>query len=52
MDVVRAVYAAYPEKLHAAAAQSVTHHLLALERAGQAAREPGAEPLRARWRRT
>lgn len=51
LDIVANVYAAYPASLHAAAAQSVTHHLRKLEREGLARREGGAEPLDARWRR-
>lgn len=50
MEIVRAIYADYPEALHAAAAQSVTQHLLKLESEGAAARDAGAEPLRAIWR--
>jgi glyoxylase-like metal-dependent hydrolase (beta-lactamase superfamily II) len=42
MDIVRVVYAAYPEKLHPAAAQSVTQHLLLLEREGRALRDAAA----------
>ncbi|MGH7288301.1 MAG: MBL fold metallo-hydrolase, partial [Myxococcota bacterium] len=34
MEIVGAVYAAYPASLHAAAAQSVGHHLRKLEREG------------------
>jgi glyoxylase-like metal-dependent hydrolase (beta-lactamase superfamily II) len=48
-DVVKRVYAAYPEALHAAAGWSVTAHLLKLEREGRVRREPGAEPIAARW---
>jgi glyoxylase-like metal-dependent hydrolase (beta-lactamase superfamily II) len=51
MDLVARVYAAYPKSLHAAAAQSVTHHLRKLEREGLARREGGADALEARWRR-
>jgi glyoxylase-like metal-dependent hydrolase (beta-lactamase superfamily II) len=52
IEIVEAVYAAYPRGLHAAAAQSVAHHLLKLEREAGARREPpGADPLAARWRR-
>ena len=51
MDLVARVYAAYPASLHAAAAQSVTHHLRKLEREGLARREGGADALEARWRR-
>jgi glyoxylase-like metal-dependent hydrolase (beta-lactamase superfamily II) len=51
MDVVRAVYAAYPPALHPAAAQSVAHHLSKLEREGRARRVGGREPLAALWSR-
>jgi len=47
-EIVRRVYAAYPEALHAAAAQSVGAQLLKLAEEGRA--RPGAgEPLEARW---
>jgi glyoxylase-like metal-dependent hydrolase (beta-lactamase superfamily II) len=49
MEIVRIVYAAYPEVLHPAAGQSVTQHLLKLEREDRVTREAGAEPLLARW---
>jgi len=49
MEIVRIVYAAYPEVLHAAAGQSVTQHLLKLERENRVTRSAGAEPLSARW---
>jgi glyoxylase-like metal-dependent hydrolase (beta-lactamase superfamily II) len=48
-DVVKRVYAAYPEALHAAAAASVSAHLLKLEREGRVARSGDADPLAARW---
>ena len=48
-DVVKRVYAAYPEALHAAAGWSVASHLLKLEREGRVRREAGAEPIAARW---
>lgn len=48
-EIVKIVYAAYPEALHAAAGQSVTSHLLKLEREGIAAHSPDEEPLVARW---
>ena len=48
MEIVRTVYAAYPEALHAAAAQSTTQHLRKLEREGRA-RASGPDPLFARW---
>ncbi len=47
--IVKIVYAAYPEALHAAAGQTVTSHLLKLEQEGRVERE-GAEPLTASWR--
>ena len=47
-EIVRSVYAAYPEALHAAAAQSTTQHLRKLEREGRA-RASGEDPLTARW---
>ncbi len=46
--VVKSVYAAYPESLHAAAAQSVCSHLLKLEGEGRVARD-GDDALTARW---
>jgi glyoxylase-like metal-dependent hydrolase (beta-lactamase superfamily II) len=49
MEIVRIVYAAYPEVLHPAAGQSVTQHLMKLERENRVSREPGADPLSARW---
>ena len=48
-EVVKRVYVAYPELLHAAAAESVCSHLLKLEREGRAARWDGDDPLSARW---
>jgi glyoxylase-like metal-dependent hydrolase (beta-lactamase superfamily II) len=48
-DVVRVVYAAYPEKLWPAAAQSVGHHLRKLEREGRAACD-GEDAATALWR--
>jgi ribonuclease/clavin/mitogillin len=50
-EIVKIVYAAYPTSLHAAAGQSVTSHLLKLERENTVAREANAEALQARWRR-
>jgi ribonuclease/clavin/mitogillin len=50
-EIVKIVYAAYPTSLHAAAGQSVTSHLLKLERENTVAREADAEALQARWRR-
>jgi glyoxylase-like metal-dependent hydrolase (beta-lactamase superfamily II) len=51
MEIVKIVYAAYPEALHAAAAQSTTQHLRKLEREGRA-RASGPDALTARWTRT
>jgi glyoxylase-like metal-dependent hydrolase (beta-lactamase superfamily II) len=50
-EIVKVVYAAYPEALHAAAAQSTTQHLRKLAREGRA-RADGADPLAARWQLT
>ena len=47
-DMVRSIYASYPEALHAAAAMSVASHLRKLEREGRVTRE-GDDPLTARW---
>ena len=48
--IVAIAYAAYPKALHAAAGQSVTSHLLSLEREGRVAREAGGtSPTAARW---
>ncbi len=50
--IVEIVYAAYPKALHAAAGQSVSSHLLKLEREGRVSREPGGEaeePTAVRW---
>lgn len=49
MEIVRVVYAAYPEKLHTAAAQSVTQHLRALETSGRARLEGETDPLDGTW---
>ncbi|MAE94336.1 MAG: hypothetical protein CL910_06715 [Deltaproteobacteria bacterium] len=49
IDIVKVVYAAYPENLHPAAAQSVSQHLMKLEGEGRATRE-GREPTQALWR--
>jgi ribonuclease/clavin/mitogillin len=49
MDIVRVVYASYPETLHLAAAQSVTQHLLKLAREGRAQQLGGVSPLTATW---
>jgi glyoxylase-like metal-dependent hydrolase (beta-lactamase superfamily II) len=48
-DIVKIVYAAYPESLHAAAGHSVCSHLLKLEDEGHAARSGEDEPLSDRW---
>ena len=50
-ELVKEIYAAYPEALHAAAAHSVCAHLLALEREGRVTREAGddVDPLIAHW---
>ena len=48
MEIVEVVYAAYPKKLHAPAAQSVTQHLRALESEGRA-RGEGEGLLERRW---
>jgi glyoxylase-like metal-dependent hydrolase (beta-lactamase superfamily II) len=50
-EIVRVVYAAYPEALHAAAAQSTAQHLRKLAREGRV-RADGDDPLAARWERT
>ncbi len=47
--IVKRVYAAYPEALHAAAASSVSAHLLKLQREGRVAQEGSEDPLAARW---
>ena len=52
LEIVATVYAAYPKRLHAAAAQSVTHHLLKLEADGRARRDEGSDPLAALWSAT
>jgi glyoxylase-like metal-dependent hydrolase (beta-lactamase superfamily II) len=48
-EIVGIVYAAYPKVLHAAAGQSVTQHLVKLEREKRVRRVAGDEPLAARW---
>jgi endoribonuclease LACTB2 len=48
--LVRRIYAAYPEALHAAAGSSVASHLRKLLREGRVAQEESADPLEARWR--
>jgi glyoxylase-like metal-dependent hydrolase (beta-lactamase superfamily II) len=47
--IVKIVYAAYPESLHAAAGSSVCSHLLKLERENRASCSNLAEPLAATW---
>jgi len=42
--IVRSIYRAYPENLHAAAGQSVMSHLIKLERERRVARDGAAEP--------
>jgi glyoxylase-like metal-dependent hydrolase (beta-lactamase superfamily II) len=49
-EIVRVVYAAYPEALHPAAAQSTAQHLRKLAREGRV-RADGDDPLAARWER-
>ena len=48
MTMVAVIYAAYPENLHGAAAQSVSQHLMKLEREGRARRE-GGDAVQAVW---
>ena len=48
MEIVKVVYAAYPETLHPAAAQSTAQHLRKLAREGRA-RAEGDDPFAARW---
>jgi glyoxylase-like metal-dependent hydrolase (beta-lactamase superfamily II) len=48
--IVKIIYAAYPESLHAAAGQSVTSHLQKLEAEGRVRRESGDAPGDERWR--
>jgi len=52
IDIVRVVYAAYPEALYPAAGQSVTSHLIKLELEGRVARESseGQSVLDVCWR--
>ena len=47
--IVKIVYAAYPESLHAAAGQSVTSHLLKLENEARVRRSGEDAALVARW---
>ena len=49
-DIVKIIYAAYPESLHAAAGQSVTSHLHKLEAEGRVSRDPGDGPGAEHWR--
>ena len=51
-EVVARVYTDVPAVLHAAAAHSVTAHLVKLEREGRARREGSATPLADRWAAT
>jgi len=48
-DIVKIIYAAYPESLHAAAGQSITSHLHKLEAEGRVQREPGRAPGDESW---
>lgn len=48
MQIVKVLYASYPEALHPAACQSVTQHLMKLEHDGRASRS-GQDPTRALW---
>lgn len=48
-EIVRRVYTDVPAVLHAAAAHSVTAHLVKLEREGRARRAGGVAPLADRW---
>jgi hypothetical protein len=48
-DMVRRIYAAYPEALHAAAAQSVLAHLQKLEREARVTGAGDGEPLERSW---
>ena len=50
IGLVKIIYAAYPESLHAAAGQSVTSHLRKLEAEGRVASEPGEASGELRWR--
>ena len=52
VEIVKIVYAAYPESLHAAAGQSVTSHLRKFEKENRARRTTDDEPLIAQWERT
>jgi len=49
-ELVKRIYAAYPEALHAPAAASVAAQLRKLEREGRVARSGDADPHRAQWR--
>ena len=48
-EIVELIYAAYPKELHAAAAASVTAHLIKLEKESCVRREDDSTPLEARW---
>jgi ribonuclease/clavin/mitogillin len=49
-DIVKRIYAAYPVELHAAAAGSVTAHLVKLEREARVVCSGSEDPLGADWR--
>src|SRR5262245_35970426 len=49
-EMVKRIYAAYPEALHGPAAASVASHLRKLEREGRVARDAEPDAVRARWR--
>jgi ribonuclease/clavin/mitogillin len=48
-EIVKIVYARYPESLHAAAGQSVCSHLIKLAAEGAVVRDGEGEPLADRW---
>jgi glyoxylase-like metal-dependent hydrolase (beta-lactamase superfamily II) len=48
-EIVKRVYAAYPEALHRAAGATVSAHLVKLEREERIRRDGGDDPLAARW---
>ena len=50
--IVKIVYEAYPQSLHAAAGQSVCSHLLKLEHEDRVARGGAPDPLTDDWRLT
>jgi glyoxylase-like metal-dependent hydrolase (beta-lactamase superfamily II) len=49
-EMVKRIYAAYPEALHGPAAATVTAHLRKLEREGRVVRTGAADARRAQWR--